>query len=119
MYVLQLCIKSIFSQSLQWQISQKNKEVAAIQQKMELTEQRHQGEIDDLKRTIEDKQAELEGLREELGTALREKAEQQAQVTELRTTLKASVQHHKVLLLNQNLCTTSVIASKPLYIITR
>ena len=109
MYVLRLCIKSIFSQSLQWQISQKNKEVVAIQQKMELTEQRHQGEIDDLKRTIEDNQAELEGLREELGTALREKAEQQAQVTELRTTLKASVQHHKV----------TVIESKPLYNIIR
>lgn len=83
-------------QSLQWQISQKNKEVAAIQQKMELTEQRQQGEIDDLKRTIEENQAELEGLREELGTALKEKAEQQTQVTELRTTLKASVQHHKL-----------------------
>lgn len=83
-------------QSLQWQISQKNKEVAAIQQKMELTEQRQQGEIDDLKRTIEENQAELEGLREELGTALKEKADQQTQVTELRTTLKASVQHHKL-----------------------
>lgn len=83
-------------QSLQWQIGQKNKEVAAIQQKMELSEQRQQGEIDDLKRTIEENQAELEGLREELGTALKEKADQQTQVTELRTTLKASVQHHKL-----------------------
>ncbi|XP_061163619.1 golgin subfamily A member 3-like [Saccostrea echinata] len=83
-------------QSLQWQISQKNKEVAAIQQTMEMTEQRQQVEIDSLRKTIEDNQSELESLREELGTAQREKAEQQAQVTELRTTLKASVQHHKL-----------------------
>ncbi|XP_056003111.1 golgin subfamily A member 3-like isoform X2 [Ostrea edulis] len=83
-------------QSLQWQISQKNKEVAAIQQKMDLTEQRQQVEIDNLRKTIEENQAELENLREELGTAQKEKVEQQAQVTELRTTLKASVQHHKL-----------------------
>jgi chromosome segregation ATPase len=87
---------SEFQQSLQWQISQKNKEVAAIQQKMDLMEQRQQVEIDNLRKTIEENQTELENLREELGTAQKEKAEQQAQVTELRTTLKASVQHHKV-----------------------
>lgn len=63
---------------------------------MDLTEQRQQVEIDNLRKTIEENQAELENLREELGTAQKEKVEQQAQVTELRTTLKASVQHHKV-----------------------
>ena len=47
---------------------------------------------------FQESQSETEALRTELTTARQEKANYQAKVTELRTTLKASVHHHKVLI---------------------
>ncbi|XP_071179414.1 golgin subfamily A member 3-like isoform X2 [Mytilus edulis] len=83
-------------QSLQWQLSQKCKEIDAIQEHISLAEQRQNVEIDDLKKSLQESQSETEAMRAELATAKQEKANYHSQVTELRTTLKASVQHHKL-----------------------
>ena len=44
----------------------------------------------------QDKQEEVETLQAELASSKQEKANQKSRVSELRSVLKASVQHHKV-----------------------
>ncbi|KAK7483734.1 hypothetical protein BaRGS_00025055 [Batillaria attramentaria] len=83
-------------QSLEWQLSQRTREVAAAQEQLTLAEQRQAAEMDSLRRTLQDKQEELEGLQAELSAARQEKAEHKSRVSELRSVLKASVQHHKL-----------------------
>ncbi|KAK3084581.1 hypothetical protein FSP39_015781, partial [Pinctada imbricata] len=83
-------------QSLEWQLSQKGQEVESVQAMMKSVEQRQNMEMENLHKTIQESQEELEDLRSQLATLRQEKASQHAQASELRTTLKASIQHHKL-----------------------
>ncbi|KAK6190668.1 hypothetical protein SNE40_002480 [Patella caerulea] len=83
-------------ESLEWQISQKNKEVEFAHEQVKSVEKRQQTEIDLLRQTIKDKQLEIEELQKELSGAKKEKTDQKSRVTELRSALKSSVQYHKL-----------------------
>ncbi|KAK7088015.1 golgin subfamily A member 3-like [Littorina saxatilis] len=83
-------------QNLEWQVSQRNQEVQAVQDQLALAEQRQADEIDSLRRVLQDKQEEVESLQGELTASRQEKADQKSRVSELRSVLKASVQHHKL-----------------------
>ncbi|XP_055957589.1 golgin subfamily A member 3 [Patella vulgata] len=83
-------------ESLEWQISQKNKEVEFAHEQVKSVEKRQQTEIDLLRQTIKDKQLEIEELQKELSSAKKEKTDQKSRVTELRSALKSSVQYHKL-----------------------
>lgn len=83
-------------QSLEWQLLQRTREVEAVHEQLALAEQRQAAEIDSMRRALQDKQEELVGLQAELSSARQEKTEQKSRVSELRSVLKASVQHHKL-----------------------
>lgn len=83
-------------QSLEWQLSQRIREVEAAQEQLVLAEQTRSAEMDSLRRALQDKQEEVDGLQAELSAARQERAEQKSRVSELRGVLKASVQHHKL-----------------------
>ncbi|XP_033747220.1 golgin subfamily A member 3-like [Pecten maximus] len=82
--------------SLQWQLEQKSREVEALTGQRSLAEQRQGIEIEDLQKTVQNQQTELENLRQELVVARKEKSVSQSEMSQLRATLKASVQHHKL-----------------------
>ncbi|XP_076452821.1 uncharacterized protein LOC143288332 [Babylonia areolata] len=83
-------------QSLEWQVSQRGQEVQAAREQLALAEQRQASETDSLRRALQDKQEEVDGLQAEVAQARQEKANQKSRVAELRSVLKASVQHHKL-----------------------
>ena len=56
----------------------------------------------------QDKQEEVETLQAELASSKQEKADQKSRVSELRSVLKASVQHHKVKVLGPHLIIVTV-----------
>lgn len=82
--------------SLQWQLEQKSREVEALTGQRSMAEQRQGMEIEDLQNTVQNQQTELENLRQELAVARQEKSVTQSEMSQLRATLKASVQHHKL-----------------------
>ncbi|XP_060064581.1 golgin subfamily A member 3-like [Ylistrum balloti] len=82
--------------SLQWQLEQKSREVEALTGQRSLAEQRQGIEIEDLQKTVQNQQTELENLRQELAVARQERSVSQTEMSQLRATLKASVQHHKL-----------------------
>ncbi|KAI8749280.1 golgin subfamily A member 3 [Biomphalaria glabrata] len=83
-------------QSLEWQCSQKSREVAAAQEQIKLVEERAQTEVEAIKLTLQAKQSEIDSLQSELTVLRQDKSHQRSQVNELRGALKASVQHHKL-----------------------
>ncbi|OWF45581.1 golgin subfamily A member 3-like [Mizuhopecten yessoensis] len=82
--------------SLQWQLEQKCHEVEALMGQRSFSERRQSMEIDDLQKTVQNQQAELENLREELAVVRQERSVSQTEMSQLRATLKASIQHHKL-----------------------
>ncbi|KAL5016879.1 hypothetical protein ScPMuIL_006468 [Solemya velum] len=82
--------------SLQWQLSQKQREIETIQEQMNLVNQRQEVELDSLQTTLQDKQNELDQVKQELAASKQERLNHQTKVSELRTALKASVHHHKL-----------------------
>ncbi|KAH9525488.1 hypothetical protein Btru_001545 [Bulinus truncatus] len=83
-------------QSLEWQCSQKTREVEAAQEQIRIVEERAQAEIESIKISLQAKQSEIDGLHSELSALRQDKSHQRSQVNELRGALKASVQHHKL-----------------------
>ncbi|XP_041350253.1 golgin subfamily A member 3-like [Gigantopelta aegis] len=83
-------------QSLQWQLAQKMKDVEQVQEQMRLAEQRQTSELEIMKKTLQDKQDEVDALQSELASSRQEKINQRSRVTELRSALKSTVSHHKL-----------------------
>ncbi|XP_025091253.1 golgin subfamily A member 3-like isoform X3 [Pomacea canaliculata] len=83
-------------ESLEWQLSQRIQEMKAAREQLVLAEERQAADAESMHRALQDKQEELESLQAEMAAARQEKVTQKSRVSELRSMLKASVQHHKL-----------------------
>ncbi|XP_071094089.1 golgin subfamily A member 3-like [Haliotis cracherodii] len=83
-------------QSLQWQLQQKAVEVDQLQEQLRLAELRQHTELDSMRKTLQEKQEEIDTLKAEMAAIRKDKLSQKTRVTELRSALKSSVQHHKL-----------------------
>ncbi|GFS09833.1 Golgin subfamily A member 3 [Elysia marginata] len=83
-------------QSLEWQYGQVCRELEAAKEQFNQVEERAQVEAQAAQASLQDKQSEIDSLQAELAALRQEKMHQRSQVNELRGTLQASVQHHKL-----------------------
>ncbi|GFS55701.1 golgin subfamily A member 3 [Nephila pilipes] len=78
-------------QALSWRLKEKTNEVIALQEKVNLIEERYQGEMDGLKKNMLETQLLLEKLKKELDDTRKEKFSYQSKVIELRKALKSKL----------------------------
>uniref|UniRef100_A0A8C4TKD5 Golgin A3 n=1 Tax=Erpetoichthys calabaricus TaxID=27687 RepID=A0A8C4TKD5_ERPCA len=92
-------------EDLKWAVEQKQREIEAQKQQLELTEQRNLRELESLKGALQSIKAELELVQEELSGTKKDKFMLQAKVAELRNTMKTLLQQNQQLKLDlkQNL----------------
>ncbi|XP_047449047.1 golgin subfamily A member 3 isoform X2 [Mugil cephalus] len=84
-------------EDLKWEVEQRQREIEAQKQQMELMEQCHLRELDNLQTALQNIKVELESVQEELSGTRKDKFMLQAKVGELRNSMKT------VLLQNQQL----------------
>ncbi|XP_051777218.1 golgin subfamily A member 3 isoform X2 [Erpetoichthys calabaricus] len=87
-------------EDLKWAVEQKQREIEAQKQQLELTEQRNLRELESLKGALQSIKAELELVQEELSGTKKDKFMLQAKVAELRNTMKTLLQQNQQLKLD-------------------
>uniref|UniRef100_A0A8C4TIT8 Golgin A3 n=1 Tax=Erpetoichthys calabaricus TaxID=27687 RepID=A0A8C4TIT8_ERPCA len=85
-------------EDLKWAVEQKQREIEAQKQQLELTEQRNLRELESLKGALQ--VSELELVQEELSGTKKDKFMLQAKVAELRNTMKTLLQQNQQLKLD-------------------
>ncbi|RUS75873.1 hypothetical protein EGW08_016362 [Elysia chlorotica] len=83
-------------QSLEWQYGQVSRELEAAREQFRQVQDRAQEETQAAKASLQAAQCEIDDLQAELAALRQEKMHQRSQVNELRGTLQASMQHHKL-----------------------
>uniref|UniRef100_A0A7N8WZX1 Golgin A3 n=1 Tax=Mastacembelus armatus TaxID=205130 RepID=A0A7N8WZX1_9TELE len=84
-------------EDLKWEVEQRQREMDAQKQQVEMMEQCHHRELDNLQTALQNIKVELESVQEELSSTRKDKFMLQAKVGELRNSMKT------VLLQNQQL----------------
>lgn len=84
-------------EDLKWEVEQRQRELDSQRQQLEMMEQCHHRELDNLQMALQNIKVELEGVQEELSSTRKDKFMLQAKVGELRNSMKT------VLLQNQQL----------------
>ncbi|XP_055940681.1 golgin subfamily A member 3-like [Argiope bruennichi] len=77
--------------ALSWRLKEKTNEAAALQEKINLIEERHCGEVEGLKKNMQETEFLLEKLKKELDDTRKEKFNYQSKVIELRKALKSKL----------------------------
>ncbi|CAL1274552.1 unnamed protein product [Larinioides sclopetarius] len=77
--------------AISWRLKEKTNEVVALQEKINLIEERHQGDVEGLKKNMQETEFLLEKLKKELDDTRKEKFNYQSKVIELRKALKSKL----------------------------
>ncbi|TRY55647.1 hypothetical protein DNTS_008842 [Danionella cerebrum] len=90
-------LKRFLVEDLKWEVEQKQREIEAQKQQLEMVEQSRHREMDALQDTLQTIKVELEMVQEELSGTRKDKFILQAKVVELRNTMKTVLQQNNQL----------------------